>query len=252
MAEHQTNQIVKSARRAWHDVYYVPKDDHLARIQANNKGNAKPKAPKEQGQVYSQGWHQRVCEEYVYEGRKRKMQVGSIELMNAKDGKRPARDFFDFWDPIWRSRVQKAIRGLSKNLQSFGAIMYAPASEFGSADCDAVHDAVQREFFKRFDDETLKNMRAQRVVRLKLLIYAAMRRHRDVVFGGQTSLDSPKQISMFLYHMYMERLPSIQNWQEQWEDDWKAMLDILDRMEKQALAPVSQVVHEMMDEQEAA
>ncbi|MGP4843331.1 bacteriophage antitermination protein Q [Marinobacter sp. 1Y8] len=244
---------MKSARRAWHDAYYIPMDDRLAHMQGDQKARVKPQAPQEPGQEYSRGWYQNVFDEQEIEGRTRRVQVATIPLMNVKDGpRRSPRDFFERWDPIWRSKVQRAIKSLSKDLQAFGTIMYSPTDQFSSSDCERVHELVQRVFFNGYDKEDLKNMRAQRIMRLKFLIYAAMRRHREVVFGGKAALDSPKQISRFLYCMYMIKLPSVENWSREWERDWIKMLDILDSMEKKALRPVSKVLSEMEEVREVA
>lgn len=235
-----------SARRAWHDAYYVPKDDALARMRGDQK--AKPKAPKEPGQVFSNGWYRNVYEETD----KGRVLAARKPLVTANDSGRPSSDFFEKWDAIWRSKVEGAIRTLPKALKSFGAIMYAPASEFGADDCERVHEHLQNEFFKSVGRDRLLTMQGKRIVRLKLLMYAAMRHHRDVVFGGGTTLGGPAAISRFLYHVYGERLPSVQNWAEHWAGDWDHMLSILDEMERKALEPVSAVIRQHQEQEQSA
>lgn len=245
----EVKQYRRSARVAWHDSYYIPKDDPLSRMRGEQK--VTPKAPKEPGQVYSRGWHQNVYE--VDERNKTKKQVASRKpLMSAKDSERSPRDFFEGWDPMWRSRVQGAIKKLPKVLKSFGAIMYSPISEFNTDDCENVHEALQLEFFKDFDKEELSRMQAKRIIRLKLLMYAAMRYHRDVAFGGGATLGGPKAISHFLYHMYAERLPDTEQWNKRWQPDWEKMLNILDSMERKALSPIAEVLNEMYGDARAA
>ena len=133
---------------------------------------------------------------------------------------------------MWRARVQSAIKKLPRVLKSFGAIMYSPTTEFCTDDCEIVHEALQIEFFKDHDKEDLTRMQGKRIVRLKLLMYAAMRHHRDVAFGGGATLGGPAAISRFLYHMYAERLPDTDQWYKRWQPDWEKMLNILDSMEE--------------------
>lgn len=239
--------MMNSARLAWHDSYYIPKVDMGSEGPGQKK---KPKAPKMPGQEYSRGWYQSVYE--VDEETKRRYVVAQRPLMNGKDSERNKPDFFMKWDPLWRSKVNKAIRSLPQSLKSFGAIMYAPSHEFTAEDCEVVHEEVQSEFFRGIGKEALAKMSAKRIIRLKLLIYAAMRNHRDLVFGGESSLSGPVAISDFLHQMYAERIPSPHNWAAQWQPDWKVMQDILDQMERKALGPVSRVLSEIMEQEEAA
>lgn len=234
-----------SARKAWHDAFYIPKDDALARARAPKK-NVQEKAPKEPGQVYSQGWYRNLYEE----AEKGRVLSGRKPLVTGSESAKGGSDFFERWDAMWRSRIQAAIKTLPKPLRSFGAIMYAPATEFSAEDCERVHEYLQNEFFKALDKDRLLAMQGKRIVRLKLLMYAAMRHHRDVVFGGGSTLGGPAGISRFLYHMYGERLPSVQNWAEHWAADWDKMLGILDNMERKALAPVANEIGLMSEERE--
>lgn len=234
-----------SARKAWHDAFYIPKDDALARARTPKK-NVQEKAPKEPGQVYSQGWYRNLYEE----AEKGRVLSGRKPLVTGSESAKGGSDFFERWDAMWRSRIQAAIKTLPKPLRSFGAIMYAPATEFSAEDCERVHEYLQNEFFKALDKDRLLAMQGKRIVRLKLLMYAAMRHHRDVVFGGGSTLGGPAGISRFLYHMYGERLPSVQNWAEHWAADWDKMLGILDNMERKALAPVANEIGLMSEERE--
>lgn len=245
----ELKQHKRSARVAWHDSFYIPKDDALSRVRGDQK--VKPKAPKEAGQVYSRGWYQNIYE-IDEKNKNKKWVVSQKPLIGAKDSEHSPRDFFEGWDPIWRSKVQGAIKKLPKSLKSFGAIMYSPTSEFGTHDCEIVHETLQLEFFRDFDKEELSRMQAKRIIRLKLLMFAAMRHHRDVVFGGGATLGGPKAISQFLYHMYAERLPDTDQWNKRWQPDWEKMLNILDRMERKTLSPVANVLNEMYGERQAA
>lgn len=248
-ANSEVRKFRRSARVAWHDSFYIPKDDSLSRMRGEQK--VKPKAPKEAGQVYSRGWHQNVYE-VDEKNKSKKWLVARKPLIDAKDSGRSPRDFFEGWDPMWRSRVQGAIKTLPKVLKSFGAIMYSPTTEFGTDDCEAVHEALQLEFFKDHDKEDLSKMQGKRLVRLKLLMYAAMRHHRDVAFGGGATLGGPAAISRFLYHMYAERLPDTDQWNKRWQPDWEKMLNILDTMERKALQPIATVLNEMEAREQAA
>lgn len=243
----ELKQYRRSARVAWHDSYYIPKDDALGRIRGEQ--NKKPKAPKEPGQVYSRGWYQNL---YERDERGKRCLVAQKPLISASQSERSPRDFFEGWDAMWRSKVQGVIKSLPKVLRSFGAIMYSPTTEFGTEDCERVHEALQIEFFRNFDKEELTRMQAKRIIRLKLLMYAAMRHHRDVAFGGGATLGGPKAISQFLYHMYAERLPDTDQWAKRWQPDWDKMLGILDKMERNALAPVASVLNEMYGQSKAA
>lgn len=246
-ANNEAKQYRRSARVAWHDSFYIPKDDALSRMRGEQK--VKPKAPKEAGQVYSRGWHQNI---YEVDEKNKKWLAARKPLLDAKESGHSPKDFFEGWDAMWRSKVQGAIKKLPKVLKSFGAIMYSPTTEFGADDCDIVHEALQIEFFKDFDKEELSRMQAKRIIRLKLLMYAAMRHHRDVAFGGGATLGGPKAISRFLYHMYAERLPDTDQWNKRWQPDWEKMLNILDTMERKALSPIAEVLHEMYGESKAA
>lgn len=246
---YEVRKFRRSARVAWHDSYYVPKDDPLSRHRGDQK--AKPKAPKEPGQIYSKGWHQNIYE--VDEKNKgKKWLVSRKPLLNAKDSAGSPKDFFEGWDAIWRARVQSAIKKLPRVLKSFGSIMYSPTTEFCTEDCEIVHEALQIEFFKDHDKEDLTRMQGKRIVRLKLLMYAAMRHHRDVAFGGGATLGGPAAISRFLYHMYSERLPDTDQWYKRWQPDWEKMLNILDSMERKALQPVAAVLNEMEEKERVA
>ncbi|MCK2149511.1 hypothetical protein MYE70_10580 [Marinobacter alexandrii] len=248
-ANDEIRKFRRSARVAWHDSFYIPKDDALSNMRGEQK--ATPQAPKEVGQVYSRGWYQNIYE--AEERHKSKKQlVARKPLISAKDSMHSPKDFFEGWDAIWRSKVQGAIKRLPRVLKSFGAIMYSPTTEFSTDDCENVHEALQMEFFRDFDKEELSKMQAKRIVRLKLLMYAAMRHHRDVAFGGGATLGGPKAISQFLYHMYAERLPDTDQWNKRWQPDWEKMLDILDTMERKALSPVAQVLSEMEEKEQAA
>lgn len=242
----EVRKFRRSARVAWHDSFYVPKDDSLSRMRGEQK--VKPKGPKEVGQVYSYGWYQNV---YETDKTGRRL-VARKPLINAKDSAFSPKDFFEGWDPMWRAKVQGAIKTLPKVLKSFGAVMYSPTTEFCTDDCEVVHEALQMEFFRNHDKEDLTKMQGKRLVRLKLLMYAAMRHHRDVAFGGGATLGGPKAISQFLYHMYAERLPDTDQWNKRWQPDWEKMLNILDTMERKALSPVAAVLNEMEEKQEAA
>lgn len=243
----EVKQYRRSARVAWHDSFYIPKDDALSRMRGEQK--VKPKAPKEAGQVYSRGWYQNI---YETDERGKRQLTARKPLISATDSERSPRDFFEGWDPMWRSKVQGAIKTLPKVLKSFGAIMYSPTSEFSTDDCENVHEALQIEFFKDFDKEELSRMQAKRIIRLKLLMYAAMRHHRDVAFGGGATLGGPKAISHFLYHMYAERLPDTEQWNKRWQPDWEKMLNVLDNMERKALSPIAEVLNEMYGDARAA
>lgn len=242
----EVRKFRRSARVAWHDSFYIPKDDSLSRLRGEQK--VKPKAPKEAGQVYSQGWYQNI---YETDKTGRNL-VARKPLIDAKGSASSPGDFFEGWDPMWRSKVQSAIKTLPKTLKSFGAIMYSPTTEFGADDCERVHEALQLEFFKDHDKDALCKMQGKRLVRLKLLMYAAMRHHRDVAFGGGATLGGPKAISQFLYHMYAERLPDVDHWNQRWQPDWEKMLNILDGMERLTLAPVAEVLNAMEAQKEAA
>ncbi|MFT7337613.1 MAG: hypothetical protein ACI92B_000935, partial [Marinobacter maritimus] len=74
----------------------------------------------------------------------------------------------------------------------------------------------------------------------------------DVAFGGGATLGGPKAISRFLYHMYAERLPDVDQWNKRWAPDWEKMLNILDDMERKALYPVAKVLGEMYEKGVAA
>lgn len=227
-----------SARRAWHDTFYVRRDDVVSRfkeILAAGEPGEKT-GPGKEDEYRGGHYHRRVYVEVEGEGRK---VSHSVPLMSPKGDKSSRTDFFLAWDPFWRSRIAAAIRTLPNLYRSFGMVMYAPESERDPEWVDLVHAHVVEAFYDRTSKEEVIRWKSRTAVRIQMLIYAAIQHHRDLVFGGGTTLGGPVAINNYLYCHFGERLPSVKdNWYRQWQPHFDTMISVLDEMERRALKPV--------------
>ena len=239
-----SNILALSARRAWHDCFYIPQDDVLASMQDSGKGRArKERAPKESGDVYIRDWVRQVKEDIFIDGKRRRVITGSIQLMNDTDQRRKAPDFFESWDPIWRGKVHGAIRALPRHLRSFGMMMYAPTESMDELEVEEACSYLDREFVRSYGKDDLLALSGGMIVRLKIMELAALRNHRGVAWGN-LDMNSPSAVGRYMLIYFREKVP-VQHWARDYERPWKKMMDILGKMERDALAPVADVLNEM-------
>ncbi|MAL97163.1 MAG: hypothetical protein CL583_01815 [Alteromonadaceae bacterium] len=226
-----------SARRAWHDTFYVRKDDVVSKFK-DIMGSAEVKRnARDADTEYHSGHYQRRV--YVQVGEEKRKVSHCIPLMSHKADSGSRADFFLAWDPFWRSRIAAAIRSLNKVHRSFGMVMYAPESEYQPANLEVVQAHVKDAFYDLTPAEEVIRWKSRKAARIQMLIYAAIQHHRDLVFGGGTTLGGPKAINNYLYQHFGERLPSVEdNWYRQWQPHFDVMITILDEMERKTLRPI--------------
>lgn len=234
-----------SARRAWHDCFYIRTHGASKRFESIMK-----RAREDRHYVAGlekQGGQQmlRVYVESEKEGRKKVSHCIPLMSSASSDSSGQARDFFLAWDPIWRGHVQAAIRRLDHKLRAFGMIMYAPTEQITEPDVEVVHSAVKSALYDRLEAETVLRWKSRKVIRVNFLIYAAMRHHRDLVFGGGPTLGGPAAINTYLYQNFGERIPSARkNWYRDWQPLWDVMLDCLNDLERDSLSPIAAVINQ--------
>lgn len=234
-----------SARQAWHDCYYIPRDDALARLREFVGGGAAKEA---RGAIIKQGG-QLYCKVWVKEGGQKTFTM--VPVVTAKSTERALPDFFMMWDPIWRGKVQAAIKSLPSVLRSFGMFMYAPAGEATPEQVEEVQEAIKLTYYSSMDPEDLKGWRSARFERVHYLALAAMHFYRRGVFGNSAAA-RPVEIGNFLYEEFGAQIPHlVKNWDRDWAETWKALVTIIDTMEREALGPVARAIADF-NEREAA
>lgn len=233
-----------SARRAWHDCYYVRhfgSTDRLTTIMKKNSGQRAVAGIETRGK-------QQMMRIYVKsEAPGRKKVSHCIPLMAAGANEAgQLQDFFMAWDPLWRGRIQASIKGMSKKHRAFGMIMYAPLSEAKDDDVELIHGVLKSMFYSRLDAAEVSRWHSRKAIRIHFLLYAALQYYRDLVFGGGATLGGPVAIDNYMYSRFGERIPSARkNWYRDWQPLWDVMVDSMDAMERETLRPVAVALQEM-------
>lgn len=171
-----------------------------------------------------------------------------VPLMTAKQDESYKGDFFTFWDPFWRAKVKRAIRTLNKTLRAFGMYMYAPQSEISDDDTELVQEFVKAVFYQSVEPSDISKWKSKKPIIIHYLAFAAMKYHRDMVFGGRSQLSTPVGLNHYLIGQFGERIIE-SNWARDWQAIWSKMNTIIDQMEKEALLPVASCLFEDNKEQ---
>ncbi|WP_341522983.1 hypothetical protein AABC73_06935 [Pseudomonas sp. G.S.17] len=124
------------------------------------------------------------------------------------------------------ARIQRAVAGLPKLLQSFGNFLYSPNPT--AADMEYSRYLLAKHV-------RLPAMTDQQSSKVESLIIPALLSYRDTAFGGREHW-SPGRIIEFA-HQY-EVSFSAANWARDWSSVWERLLDACGGFDQQALDPV--------------
>lgn len=242
-----------SARQAWHDCYYIPRDDALARLREFVASGAahvnRGAVVKQAGGLYVKVWVE--SDETLPSGKPAKVSA-MIPVMSATETAKSGRDFFMMWDPIWRGKVQAAIKSLPPILRAFGMIMYAPTGAASAEQVEQVQDAIKLAYYTSLGEQDLSKWQAVRFERVNYLVLAAMYFYRRWVFGDMAAVARPREIDLYLYQQYGIRIPHlVKNWDRDWSETWGAIVAVIDTMERETLVPVGRAIAEF-SQREAA
>ena len=131
--------------------------------------------------------------------------------------------------------VLRAIDTLPKSLRHFGNFMYSPIAT--GNDLSIAHGLV----WLGSGMESLTDRKKQRAYWMAM---AALQSHKMMVNGGQGM--GPGSVCMFVEDRTGEKM-NPQNWARDWEAIWDALCGHVDKLDKQALKPVSAVVAAMRE-----
>ena len=230
-----------SARRAWHDCYFISSLDSVEQL--------KRSMPKQVS-----GKTVRVVREKDEENGGTVV-AANIPLMFAKQDQTSKPDFFNHWDGVAKGRVQGVIKRLPRDLQTFGHYMYGPAMDDDLDDLkERVFGIVYNRVVVALEEKASKWRESTRRI-AQAIVLATIEDWRYTVFGGnksrferpendsriQGSLSySPYAIKRWCFDWYGVDFEA-KNWARDYAHIYDASVRIINDMELQALGPIAKL-----------
>lgn len=235
-----------SARRAWHDVYFVPSPDRLEILmQSVTMGSMVSKLvwervenPEDRRKTIIVGSH------YTLTGQQTRGKSGSTVQRNA--------------DIL--AKVKRAIQRLPADLQNFGHYTYGP---FTDEIKDQLHELVWASVYNYLPEEF--KARTKRRLICQGLCMALTDNWRRTAFGGPskhacddrpTAYDSTRSYSPFKVCRHVFELSEVEmtakHWGRDYEELYNEITGIIDDMEKNCLTVVADTIGEFIQCQSKA
>ncbi|MDR2317751.1 MAG: hypothetical protein LBF06_15330 [Pseudomonas sp.] len=221
---------VISARQAWHDALHEDRPSALA-VAAEAAILGKKAGPGETKVMVMLENHEGKEVAKVYE-------IRTEGVQETRSGRRLTEARCAHM--LAAGLVLVAIDSLPKSLRHLGNFMYSPVAS--GNDLSIAHGLV----WLGSGLESLTDRRKQRAYWMAM---AALQSHKMMVAGAEGM--GPGAVCMFVEDRTGEKM-NPQNWARDWQAIWDALSAHVDKLDKQALKPVSAVVQRLRDREEKA